>query len=165
MLNKSVLRNHLLGGWQTFLVKGQIANILVFVGHNVSHIFWVFFPPNLYRNWSHKPDLRCNVKIILAHRPHENRLLDAFGSWPASCCCCSADKWYLTLCNPRDWSLPGSSVHGISQARILEWVAITFSRGSSQHRDQTWVCHFAGRFFTIWATREAYGRLWITFKH
>ena len=39
MLNKSVLRNHLLGGWQTFLVKGQIANISVFVGYNVSHIF------------------------------------------------------------------------------------------------------------------------------
>ena len=45
MLNKSVLRNHLLGGWQTFLVKSQIANTLVFVGHNVSHIFWVPPPP------------------------------------------------------------------------------------------------------------------------
>ena len=45
MLNKSILRNHLLGGWKTFLVKSQIANTLVFVGHNVSHIFWVFSPP------------------------------------------------------------------------------------------------------------------------
>ena len=132
MLNKSVLRNHLLGGWQTFLVKGQIANISVFVGYNVSHIFcFPTTPPNPYRNWSYKPDLRRNAKIILAHRPHENRLLDAFGCWPASCCCCSADKWCLTLCNPMDWSLSGSSVHGISQARILEWVAISFSRGSS----------------------------------
>ena len=42
-----------------------------------------------------------------------------------------------TLCDPKDCSLPGSSVHGISQARILEWVAISFSRGSSQPRDQT----------------------------
>ena len=45
----------------------------------------------------------------------------------------------LTLCDPKDCSLPGSSVHGILQARILEWVAIPFSRGSSQPRDQTWV--------------------------
>ena len=52
-------------------------------------------------------------------------------------------------------SLPGSSVHGISQAIILEWVAISFSRGSSQARDQTWVSCIVGRFFTIWATRKA----------
>ena len=46
-------------------------------------------------------------------------------------------------------------VHGIFQARILEWVAVPFSRGSSQPRDQTQVSHIAGRFFTSWATREA----------
>ena len=55
-----------------------------------------------------------------------------------------------TLCDPRDCSLPGSFV----QARIREWVAISFSRGSSQPRDQTWVSHIAGRLFTVWATRE-----------
>ena len=49
---------------------------------------------------------------------------------------------------PMDCSPPGSSVHGILQARILEWVAISFSRGSSQHRDQTWVLCIAGRFFS-----------------
>ena len=47
-----------------------------------------------------------------------------------------------------DWSPPGSSVHGISQARILEWVAISFSRGSSQIRDQTHIFCIAGGFFT-----------------
>ena len=47
---------------------------------------------------------------------------------------------------------PGSSLHGILQARILEWVAIPFSRGFSQPRDRTQVC-IAGRFFAIWATR------------
>ena len=57
---------------------------------------------------------------------------------------------------PMDCSPPGSSVHGILQARILEWVAISFSRGSSQHRDQTWVSCIAGRFFTIWATWVAH---------
>ena len=54
-----------------------------------------------------------------------------------------------------DCSLPGSSVHGIFQARILEWVAISFSRGSSQPRDQSRVSCIADRRFTIWATREA----------
>ena len=61
-----------------------------------------------------------------------------------------------TLCHPMDCSPPGSSVHGILQARILEWVAILFSRGSSQPRDQTQVSHIAGGFFTIWATRKAH---------
>ena len=60
-----------------------------------------------------------------------------------------------TLCNPVDCSPPGSSVPGILQARILEWVAISFSRGSSQPRDQTQVSCIAGRHFNLWATREA----------
>ena len=55
----------------------------------------------------------------------------------------------LTLCDPMDCTPPGFSVHGILQARIREWVAILFSRGSSQPRDWTWVSHIAGRFFTI----------------
>ena len=54
-----------------------------------------------------------------------------------------------------DSSPPGSSVHGISQARILEWVAISFSRGSSWPRDRTQVSCIADGFFTIWASREA----------
>ena len=53
-----------------------------------------------------------------------------------------------------DCILPGSSVHGISQARILEWVASSFSRGSSWCRDQTWVSPIAGRFFTLWTSRD-----------
>ena len=52
------------------------------------------------------------------------------------------------LCDPMDSSPPGSSVHGLLQARILEWIAIPFSRGSSQPRDRTLVSHIAGRFFT-----------------
>ena len=60
-----------------------------------------------------------------------------------------------TLCDSVDCSPPGSSVHGILQARVLEWVAIAFSRGSSRPRDWTQVSRIAGRCFTIWATREA----------
>ena len=56
-----------------------------------------------------------------------------------------------TLCNPMDCSPSGSSIYGIFQARILEWVAMSFSRGSSQPRDWTWVSHIVGRHFTIWA--------------
>ena len=58
-----------------------------------------------------------------------------------------------TLYNPMDCSLLGSSVFGILQARILEWVAISFSRESCQPRDQSQVSWIAGRLFTIWATR------------
>ena len=59
-----------------------------------------------------------------------------------------------TLCDPGDCSPPGSSVHGIFQARMLEWVAISFSRGSSQPRDWIQVSRIAGRCFNLWATRE-----------
>ena len=53
------------------------------------------------------------------------------------------------------WDLMEYTVHGILQARILEWVAVPFSKGSSQPRDWTQVSHIAGEFFTSWATREA----------
>ena len=64
------------------------------------------------------------------------------------------------LCDPIDCSPPSSSVHGILQARILEWAAISYSRGSSWIRDRTWVSCTASRFFIIWATRDAL--LWNT---
>ena len=54
-----------------------------------------------------------------------------------------------------DDNLPGSTVHEIFQARLLEWAAISFSRESSQPRDRTQVSCIADRYFTVWATREA----------
>ena len=66
-------------------------------------------------------------------------------------CVCSVAQSCLTLCDPMDFSLPFSSVHGILQARKQKWVAICLSRGSSQPRYQTHItCHsgIAGRFFT-----------------
>ena len=77
-------------------------------------------------------------------------------------CVCVCSVWCvlvaqscLSVCDPMDCSLPGYSVHGILQARILEWVVIPFSRVSSQPRNQTRVSCIIGGFSTIWATREA----------
>ena len=60
-------------------------------------------------------------------------------------------------------SLPRSSVHGIFQARVLEWVAMSFSRGSSWPRDWTWVFCIVGRRFTVWATREVHEKIFVIF--
>ena len=64
------------------------------------------------------------------------------------CCCYLVAKLRSTLCDHMDSSPPGSSVHGISQARVLEWVVISISRGSSQLRDKIWVSCIAFKFFT-----------------
>ena len=72
------------------------------------------------------------------------------------CVCVFVTQLCLILCNAMDCSLPGSSVHGISQARILEWVAISFSRGFYQPRDQTYVSCIAGGFFTADHQRSPY---------
>ena len=74
-------------------------------------------------------------------------------------------KWKYTVSHsvvfdsatPGTVAPPGSSFNGILQARMLEWVAIPFARGSSESRDRTWVSGIADRFFTIWVTREAQG--------
>ena len=79
-----------------------------------------------------------------------------------SCCLPAILKLFIsevpqscpTLWTPMDCSLPGSSFHGILQARVLEWGAISFSRGSSWPRDQTLVSSIPGRHFNLWATRE-----------
>ena len=68
---------------------------------------------------------------------------------------CSVAQSCPTLCDPMDCSLPGSYVHETFQARVLKWVAISFSRGSSRPRGRTQFSHITSRCFTIWATREA----------
>ena len=67
----------------------------------------------------------------------------------------SAFSHVQLCCDPMDCSPPGFSVHGILQARIWEWVVISFSSGSSRPRDQTQVSYIAGRHFSLWTTREA----------
>ena len=68
---------------------------------------------------------------------------------------CLVAKLCLTFCDPVDWRLPGSSVHGIFQARILEWVAISSSRGSCQPRNQTCISCIGRQILYHWATWEA----------
>ena len=74
-----------------------------------------------------------------------------------SCMSAKLIQSHLTFCDPIDCSLSGSSVHGILQARILEWVAMPSSRGASQPRDQTHISYvsYIGGFFTTSATWEA----------
>ena len=68
---------------------------------------------------------------------------------------CLVAQSYLTICDSMDYSLPHSSVCWIFQARILEWIAISFSRGSSRSRNQTQVSGITGRLFTDWTMKEA----------
>ena len=69
------------------------------------------------------------------------------------------------FCDPMDCSLPGSSVHGIFQAIVLEWIAISFSRGIFPTRDRTQVSRIVNRRFTVWATREGHGGFWVKWSH
>ena len=71
-------------------------------------------------------------------------------------CCCLVAQSCPTLCDPMDCSLPGSSVQGISQANILEWVTISFSRGSSGPRDRTQVSCMGRQILYHWATWEVH---------
>ena len=68
-------------------------------------------------------------------------MLGSAGFLMHACLCAKSLQLCLTVCNPMDWSSPGSSVHGILQVRILEWVAMPSSRGSSRPRDQTHVSY------------------------
>ena len=79
-----------------------------------------------------------------------------FISFSCNTCCCLVSKSCLTLCDPMDCSLRGSSVHGIFQARILEWVAMPSSRGSFWPRDWTQVSCIGRPILYCWAIREAF---------
>ena len=125
--------NHLIFHCSLLFLPSIFSSIRAFSNESVSHIRW---PKYIHRGNANsfytkiKPTTADERKKVLV------------------CQLCP------TLCNPVDCSPSGSSINGISQARILEWVAISFSGGSSQPRDPTWVSCIAGGFFTIWVTRE-----------
>ena len=100
----------------------------------------------------------CWFIHFISHPVFNEHLLSRY--YCACLLACSVTQSCLTLCNPMDCNLPGSSVHGILQARILERVAILFLWGSSQTRVWTWVTCIIGRFFTTSATWEAQYLVW-----
>ena len=116
---------------------------------DATRIIWcqVLHPHANRRRWVLIPFYRIHTKV--------QRLATLLQGHTASG---SEVKWSevaqlcLTLYDPMDSSLPGSAIHGIFQARILEWAAISFSRGSSQPRYRTCVSCIADRHFTVWAT-------------
>ena len=99
--------------------------------------------------------LMCLISVWCSPHPHEPALWKESESEVAQSC--------PTLCNPMN-CLPGSSIHGIFQARILEWVAISFSRRSSWPRDWAQVSRIVGTHFIIWATRQVQQCDWYQWK-
>ena len=95
-------------------------------------------PPSFLLHWWDRNE--CATQGLVTH------INDVTPKWGCKTC--------PTLCNPMDWSLPGFSVHEIFKARVPEWVASSFSKGSSRPRDRTWVSRIMGRRFTLCATRE-----------
>ena len=104
-----------------------------------------------------KPLHLCHLIFDKDLKAIQRRRKSLFNKWSWeswSCMCVSVTQLCPTLREPVDCSLPVSSVYGIFQARILEWIAISFSRGSSRPRDQTWVSCIAGRESCIPACKK-----------
>ena len=103
----------------------------------------------------HSRLININIGARLLSQEWKTKLEGALSLWRSVSCSGVSDSVTPWACNP-----PSSSVRGILQARILEWAAISFSSGSSQCKDRTLVSCIAGKFFTVWATREALYPSW-----
>ena len=103
------------------------------------------------------PGVSWTVIFYGSHYNLRREVFLLFSSSPTSWCClfCLVTQSCPALCDPRDCSLPGSPVHRLSQARIQEWVAISFSRGSSQPRDRTCGSYISRQMLYHWAIWEA----------
>ena len=124
---------------------------------------WVIGPPSWSSGFPNKithyslPQQLVSLGLLACHGMSSMRL-DSVTCWPQNYVSSLERVMSLShvqLCNPMDCSLSGSSVHGIFQARILEWIAISFTRGSSWPRNRTQVSSIVGRCFTVWDTSEA----------
>ena len=120
--------------------------------------------------YHHQVALSCIILFILAfhryllgpyHIPDNVQGTENTISPLPMCVCYSLSR--VWLCDPMNFGPSGSCVHGILQARVLEWVVNPFSRGSSWPRDWTWISCTVGRFFTIGAPREAPAYEWVQF--
>ena len=161
MLSKHFFLSHLL-----LLLPSIFPSIRVFSYELALHIRWLKYWRFSFRisasnEYSELISFRINWFDLLDVQGTLKSLLQHYNSWPCLFLFIIQKKKKseltqscLTLCNPMDCSWPGSSIHGILQARILEYVYISFFRGSFQPRDQTWVSCIADRLLTVWATRE-----------
>jgi len=125
-----------------FCIIGQVINL------------WISFPRNYigmkYFVDFHEISFFHSLKLAESSSTCQSLL------WVYCCCPCLVTKLCLILCNPMDCDPPGSSVHGILQAGILEWIAIFFSRGSSRPRDWTQVSCLGRHILYHWATKVAH---------
>ena len=131
--------------------------------YHASNLDWRFISHILYMFQCHPPK---SSHLSLSHRIQKT-VLDicvSFAVWITTNCwkffeitmkCSEVTQSCTTLCNPMDYSLPRSSVHGIFQAIVLEWTAISF-RESSWLRNRARVSCIVDRCFTVWATREVH---------
>ena len=117
--------------------------------------------------YPHSFFLTCSIVIEIGYCLTYRTSLTYLSTFSWYYCCYLVAKSYLTLLWSMDCSLPGSSVHGISQARILEWVAISFSRGSSWPRDWTCISCITGGFLLLshWISYHLRNTVWESFFH
>ena len=158
--------SHLILCWPLLRLPSVFPSIRVFSNESALCIRWtkywsLSFNISLSNEYSGLISLRIDwFDLPVVHRTlkKESSPASQFESINSSGFRCCEVKWScsscLALCDPMDYSLAGSSIHGIFQARVLEWVAISFSRGSSWPRDGTQVSHIVDRCFTVWATSE-----------
>ena len=122
--------------------------------------FWVGSSPCAhYHSWCHEDEaslrmLKISVWKLVSCRSCSLHLFLWFWAVFLLYCVCVSHS-VVSNSDSMDCSSPVSSVHGILQKRILEWVANPFSRGSSWPSDQIWILCIAGTFLTVWVTREA----------
>ena len=113
-------------------------------------------------------DVSTQTPLVFLHSPNQLTVLGGFFTFQLWCfCCCLVAKSCLLFYHPLDCSPPGSSVHEISQARTLQWVAISFSSGSSQPRDRDQISCISRQFIDCWASRDSLTQLelssnWVT---
>ena len=109
-----------------------------------SYPFICFSPPPPFSMKKKKKNLENREPFLIQYSKHLKQSFEKFTLWTSA----KSLQSCLTLCDSMDYSPPGFSVHEILQARILEWVAMPLSRGSSGPRDRTSVSWIGGRFFT-----------------